>query len=115
VSAASGGGGGGGGGGSGGGGGTSGAKSGPVASAARKTAFLALGVAAVAGALIAGAAMKRRKVDTKAHPLTGSISKRVQLFSNLAGKGGGARPVREFEREYEVDVEEAAAYRVASV
>jgi hypothetical protein len=66
-----------------------------------------VGVAAVAGALVAAAVMKRRKVNTKAHPLTGAVTKRVQLFSHLAGKGGGSRPPRE------VDIEEAAAYQAS--
>ena len=60
----------------------------------------------MAGAVVAAAAMRKRKAETKAHPLTGAVSKRVQLFSTLAGQGqGGARPARE------VDVETAQAYQ----
>jgi hypothetical protein len=65
--------------------------------------------AAVAGAVVAAAAMRRRKVDTKAHPLTGALSKRVKLFSALAGQGDrGARPARE------VDIEMAQAYQASA-
>ena len=56
-----------------------------------------LGAAAVAGAAIAMAAYRKRPVVTKAHPLAGSLSKRMNLFQRIAGHHSldkVARPTR---------------------
>jgi len=43
-----------------------------------------LGVAAVAGVAIAALVAPNRKVETSAHPLKGSLNRRINLFSKLA-------------------------------
>jgi hypothetical protein len=64
---------------------------------------------AIVGAVVVAAAMRKRKIDTKAHPLTGVVNKRMQLFSALAGKNNGAsRPARE------VDIEIASSYHASA-
>lgn len=74
----------------------------------KRKSFLLIAGIAVAGAIVAAAAMRKRKVETKAHPLTGVVTKRMQLFSTLAGKGDrGSRPARE------VDIEMAQAYQAS--
>jgi len=44
--------------------------------------------AAVAGVAIAAAVIPKRKVETNDHPLKGSLNRRINLFSNLAGHSG---------------------------
>lgn len=78
----------------------------------RKGFFLVAGVAIAGTALlVAGATMRKRKVDTKPHPLTGSLNRRVQLFSALAGKARGDRGSHQARGE--ADIEIAQAYRPA--
>lgn len=69
-----------------------------------------IGAAAAAGAVVAAATMSKRRVETdvKSHPLTGSVNRRVELFSTLAGKGVGARPPRA------TDIEMAQGYRATT-
>ena len=56
--------------------------------------------AAVVGAAIAAVVVKKRKVDTKQHPLKGALSRRIQLFSNLADHhDSAARPPRRYDEE----------------
>ena len=42
-----------------------------------------LGVAAMAGVAIAAATVPKRKVETLDHPLKGSVSRRINMFSHL--------------------------------
>lgn len=59
-----------------------------------------LATAALAGAAIAAVVVKKRKVETKAHPLKGALNRRIELFSNLAGHhGDAARPPRRYDEE----------------
>ena len=61
-------------------------------------AFVA--VAAVVGAVIAAVVVKKRKVNTKQHPLKGALNRRIQLFSNLADHhDSAARPPRRYDEE----------------
>jgi hypothetical protein len=52
---------------------------------AKKGVIVMLGAAAVAGAAVAMVAYRKRSVVTKAHPLAGSLSKRMNLFQSIAG------------------------------
>lgn len=63
---------------------------------AQKGVGLMLGIAAVAGMVIAAVVIPRRKTATEAkHPLKGSLNKRIDLFANLAKHTSSAeRPPR---------------------
>ena len=61
---------------------------------AKKSLAVMLSIAAVAGMAIAAVAIPRREVRTENnHPLKGSLTKRIALFSNLA-KHASMRPPR---------------------
>jgi len=72
--------------GGGGGGGAHGIQSGALKSkTASRMGLVMLGLAAVAGVAIAAMfAPHKRKVETAAHPLKGSVNRRINLFSHLA-------------------------------
>jgi hypothetical protein len=60
-----------------------------------------LGIAAVAGVAIAAVAVPKRRVDTPAHPLKGSVNRRINLFSHLANHAKDrTRPSRVEDGEY---------------
>jgi hypothetical protein len=60
-----------------------------------------LSIAAVAGMAIAAVAIPRRKVATEnAHPLAGSLNRRIGLFSNLAKHASSRPPRRDEEGRY---------------
>jgi len=68
-----------------------------VSSKRHRNLAVMLGVAAVAGVAIAALVVPRtRKIETKAgHPLTGSLNRRINLFSNFARHADSAsRPPR---------------------
>jgi len=60
-----------------------------------------LSIAGVAAMAIAAVAIPRRKVATEnAHPLTGSLNRRIGLFSNLAKHAASRPPRRDEEGRY---------------
>lgn len=66
----------------------------------KRNASMFIAGAAVLGAAIAAVVVKKRKVDTKQHPLKGALSRRIQLFSNLADHhDSAARPPRRYDEE----------------
>ena len=68
-----------------------------VSSKRHRNLAVMLSVAAVAGVAIAALVVPRtRKIETKAgHPLTGSLNRRINLFSNFARHADSAsRPPR---------------------
>ena len=68
-----------------------------VSSKKHRNLAVMLSVAAVAGVAIAALVVPRtRKIETKAgHPLTGSLNRRINLFSNFARHADSAsRPPR---------------------
>jgi hypothetical protein len=71
-------------------------KTAPVGPKARGHTIVFLGVAAVAGVAIAAATVPKRQVQTHDHPLTGSVNRRINMFSHLAGHAQDrtARPSR---------------------
>ncbi|KAG7338681.1 hypothetical protein IV203_020697 [Nitzschia inconspicua] len=65
------------------------------ASRGAKSTLLLLSIAAVAGVALAAMFVPKRKVEVSAHPLKGSINRRMNLFSHLAKHGDdAARPPR---------------------
>jgi hypothetical protein len=71
-------------------------KTAPVGPKARGHTIVFLGVAAVAGVAIAAATVPKRQIQTQDHPLTGSVNRRINMFSHLAGRAQDrtARPSR---------------------
>jgi len=68
---------------------------------AKKSLVLMLSIAGVAAMAIAAVAIPRRKVATEnAHPLTGSLNRRIGLFSNLAKHAASRPPRRDEEGRY---------------
>jgi len=59
-----------------------------------------LASAAIVGAAIAGVVVRRRKAETKNHPLKGALNRRIKLFSNMAEHhDSAARPPRRYDEE----------------
>jgi len=73
---------------------------GDKAAPARKGAMFMIAAAAVVGGVIAALVVKKRKVETRDHPLKGALNRRIQLFSNLASHHEeAARPPRRYDEE----------------
>lgn len=58
-------------------------KTAPIRPNARGHTMIFLGLAAMAGVAIAAATVPKRKVETLDHPLKGSVSRRINMFSHL--------------------------------